>query len=101
MPNLRKSLRSPKVETVIESLETEKERAVIPTTFVPLAPDRILIGEDIDVMFGLFHIMWKDMPKPQTYPIRLADRVTMQGNYLGCSLECGSRRTLSFKFWTE
>ncbi|MHB1868886.1 MAG: hypothetical protein ACYCPP_08065 [Nitrososphaerales archaeon] len=92
-----RSSHPPSIEIVIESLETE-ERAVIPTTFVPLAPDRILIGSEIDVLFGLFHIMWKDMPKPRTYPIRLADRVTKEGSYLGCSLECGSPRTRTFKF---
>ena len=96
MTTLRARYSRPGIETVIESFETE-ERVVIPTTFVPLAPDRILIGDEIDVLFGLFHIMWKDMPKPRIYPIRLAERLTKRGSYLGCSLECGAQQTRTIK----
>ena len=68
---------------MIESLETEEERAVIPTTFIPLAPDQNLDRREIDVLFGLFHIMWKDMPKPRTYPFRLSRPSNKTGKLLG------------------
>jgi hypothetical protein len=74
-----------KAETVITALKTGK-RAVIPTTFVPLAPDRILIEKKVDVLFGLFHIMWQDMPRPRSYRIRLSDEVGRDGKYIGCFL---------------
>ncbi|MGA2876629.1 MAG: hypothetical protein ABSE82_13960 [Nitrososphaerales archaeon] len=85
------------VETVIETLRTEGKRAIIPTTFVPLSPDKLLFGKEIDLLFGLFHIMWQDMPKPRTYTARLADKVTREGNYMGCCLVCGFPGTRIFK----
>lgn len=73
-------------ETVVTELKTEK-RAVIPTTFVHLAPDKILIEAKVDILFGLFHIMWQDMPRPRGYRIRLSERVDAKGLYRGCFLE--------------
>jgi hypothetical protein len=67
-----------------------EEQDKIPTAFVSLAPEKLLIDRDIDVLVGLFHIMWEDMPRPRTYSIRLADSVSRLGSYLGCSLCFGS-----------
>ncbi len=93
---VRKS-RTPKIETVFKSVRSEEKRAEIPTTFVPLAPDKMYFESEIDVLFGLFHIMWKDMPTPRRYPLRLADRVTQQGKYLGCRLQCGISGKITFE----
>jgi hypothetical protein len=65
------------------------EREKIPTTFVNLAPEKIvldLIG--IDLLGGVFHIMWSDMPARRTYGIRLADHYTSDGSSIGSSLVC-------------
>ncbi len=79
-------------ETFVKSLEFKAEK-VIPTTFVPLAPDKIFSGEQIDLLFGVFHIMWKDMPKPKGYSLRLAEEISSEGSYLGCRLKYGFMHT--------
>ena len=84
-------------ETIVKSLTTVEKREVIPTTFVPLSPDKILLGREIDILFGLFHIMWKDMPRPMTYKIRLAELITNDGEYIGVCLKYGIARTKSLK----
>jgi hypothetical protein len=69
------------------TLLSSPEREKIPTTFVNLAPEKIvldLIG--IDVLGGVFHIMWSDMPARRTYGIRLADHYTRDGSSIGSSL---------------
>ena len=82
----------------MKSLRVEEKRAVIPTTLVPLAPDKMCIEKELDVLFGLFHIMWSDMPKPMTYRIRLAEHVTTLGDYSGCCLRVGFPRSHTIKF---
>lgn len=75
--------------TVTATIRPQPIVAKIPTTFVPLAPDRILVDKEIDLLVGLFHIMWEDMPHRRTYSLRLADIVSKNGNYVGCQIECG------------
>jgi hypothetical protein len=62
----------------------------IPTAFVPLAPDKLVVKNDIDVLVGVFHIMWEDMPRRRTYQIRLQDLISESGEYFGTRLRCGS-----------
>jgi hypothetical protein len=62
----------------------------IPTTLVPLAPEKILLGENADLLVGVFHIMWADMPRRRTYPICLQDLISNSGDYLGTRLSCGT-----------
>ncbi len=96
--NLRaQSWRKRITETIVTSLYVEDGRGLIPTTFVPLAPDRLLIERELDVLFGLFHIMWRDMPRPMTYQIRLADHVTIDGDYVGSFLKLGFPRSRTIK----
>ena len=76
------------METVVRTVRPQK-RGKILTTFVPLAPEKILVDKKIDLLVGLFHVMWEDMPRPMTYRIRLADLVAKSGNYLGSQIECG------------
>jgi hypothetical protein len=93
-----KSSRKRVSETIVKSLPLEKERGVIPTTFVPLAPDKIVLVEDrLDVLFGLFFIMWRDMPRPMAFRIRLSDQVTANGAYAGCYLKFGFPRAKTVK----
>ncbi len=84
-------LSEPKTETVVSTLKPPKEPAVIPTTFVPFAPEKIHIleGKVADVLCGLFHVMWKDMAQPSTYPMRLSEKIDSNGIYSGCSFEYG------------
>jgi hypothetical protein len=86
------------VETIVKPLKTEKKRGVIPTTFVALSPDKMSFAKEVDVLYGLFHIMWEDMPRPRTYVIRMAEQVTRSGDYAGCCLLAGSplRKTINF-----
>ena len=35
--------------------------------------------------------MWRDMPRPRAYQIRLSERVTRGGNYVGSFLHFDSR----------
>ncbi|MDG6908558.1 MAG: hypothetical protein JRN20_22550 [Nitrososphaerota archaeon] len=77
-------------ETIVSVLKTE-ERAVIPTTFVHLAPDKIVLEAKIDILFGLFHIMWKDMPRPRCYRVKLSELVNGKGLYLGCFLQYATK----------
>lgn len=83
-------------KTVVMKLETV-ERAVIPTTFLPLSPERIPFQEDsADLLCGLFHIMWADMTKPSTYALKLEDLLSSSGEYLGSKLECTHPKKASF-----
>lgn len=62
-------------------------RGKIPTTFIPLVPEKLVIdAKGIDLLFGVFHIMWSDMPSRRTYAVRLCDRFSDDGNYLGSEL---------------
>lgn len=82
---------------VLTELKTSKERAKIPTTFLPLSPDKIPFQQgSADVLCGLFHIMWADMPKPTTYELRLADLFSSSGEYQGSRLECAYPKKISF-----
>ena len=84
-----------RIVTVVRYLDTSNFGNKIPTTFVPLGPEKILIeGAGIDVLVGVFHIMWEDMPRRRTYAIRLAESVSLEGRYLGASLNCGSGKAL-------
>jgi hypothetical protein len=61
----------------------------VPTTFVPLCPDKIEFEQGrADLLSGLFHVKWSDMPKPSTYAIKISDPVVGDGTYLGSQLEC-------------
>jgi len=80
----------PKTSISIKKLDWSETRGQIPTAFVSLAPEKLIVEEDIDVLVGLFHIMWDDMPRRRTYRLRLRDVVTASGDYFGTSLACGS-----------
>ncbi len=59
-----------------------------PTTFVPLCPDRIRFDNGMaDLLFGVFHVKWADMPKPSTYALKISDSVSREGSYIGAKLE--------------
>lgn len=74
---------------------TKSERIEkIPTSFVPLTPDKLVAEKQVDVLVGLFHIMWEDMPRPRTYSIRLADLVSFEGEYIGAALKRGQFETI-------
>ncbi|MGI0084618.1 MAG: hypothetical protein ACREBQ_06005, partial [Nitrososphaerales archaeon] len=61
------------------------------------SPDSIPFQEDsADLLCGLFHIMWADMPKPSTYALKLADLFSFSGEYLGSRLECTHPKKVSF-----
>ena len=75
--------------TVIHKLSLEDKWEKIPTTFVPMAPEKLLVEKNIDVLVGLFHIMWEDMPRRRTYHLKLEDLVSPEGYYIGASLKCG------------
>ncbi|MHB8567992.1 MAG: hypothetical protein ACYC7D_14435 [Nitrososphaerales archaeon] len=86
------------VRTRVIEIPSSGKRAKIPTTFVPLAPEDIDIrDEEADLLFGLFHIMWKDMPRPRTYRIRLVDKISSSGKYIGCTLECRNQRSIKIE----
>ncbi|MCL4518849.1 MAG: hypothetical protein M1587_06595 [Thaumarchaeota archaeon] len=76
------------LKSALHSTPTRSQRGKIPTTFVPLSPEKLLYGDEADLLFGLFHIMWADMPRRTTYRVRLADLVTREGEYAGCKLAC-------------
>ncbi len=68
---------------------SNSEREKIPTTFVNLAPEKIVLDlVGIDVLGGVFHIMWSDMPARRTYGVRLSDHYTHDGTSAGSSLIC-------------
>jgi hypothetical protein len=60
----------------------------IPTTFIPLSPEKLEYGKYADVLVGVFHVMWEDMPRRRTYKIRLRDFVARSGDCIGTSLMC-------------
>ena len=62
----------------------------IPTTLVPLAPEKVVLGTNADLLVGVFHIMWADMPRRRTYSICLQDLISNSGDYLGARLRCGA-----------
>jgi hypothetical protein len=76
-------------ETIFAKIQSDHKSTKIPTTFVPLAPERISFGpRGVDILSGVFHIMWQDMPNPRSYGIRLTDNFSLVGEYLGCILVC-------------
>jgi len=79
-----------KIQVVVTKLSWKDVADKIPTTFVPLAPEKLVIGEYADLLVGVFHIMWSDMPKRRTYLLRLQDLVSISGDYAGTKLKCGT-----------
>jgi hypothetical protein len=79
--------------TVVRELSFDNKREKIPTTFVPMAPEKLIVEENIDVLAGVFHIMWEDMPRRRTYRLAMEDLVSPDGYYIGADLRCGSVRT--------
>jgi hypothetical protein len=77
-----------KISIYVTKLRTIDSK--IPTTFVPLAPEKLLFDDNADVLVGLFHIMWEDMPRRRTYKLCLKELVSSFGDYSGSSLVCGS-----------
>jgi hypothetical protein len=75
--------------TVVKTISKISGPEKIPTSLVSLSPERIIAENQIDVLVGLFHIMWEDMPRPRTYSIRLSDLVSFKGDYVGSSLKHG------------
>jgi len=78
-----------KIEIVVAKLSWNDTIDKIPTTFVSLAPEKLVIEEHADLLVGVFHIMWSDMPRRRTYRLRLQDLVSGSGDYFGTSLKCG------------
>jgi len=75
--------------TVFRKLSLGDKREKIPTTFVSMSPDKLVVEKNIDVLVGVFHIMWEDMPRRRTYHLKLEDLVSPEGYYIGASLKCG------------
>lgn len=75
---------------VVKKLKLGKNEGKIPTSLVSLAPEKIIVNGSIDVLVGLFHIMWEDMPRRRTYRLRLQDLVSSSGDYSGAGLICGA-----------
>jgi hypothetical protein len=74
-------------DAVVTESECQPKRTKIPTTFVPLSPELISLGSSqIDLLCGVFHIMWQDMPKPRSYGLKLMEGLSFDGDYLGCAL---------------
>jgi hypothetical protein len=86
------SINDPKITFVRMKLSLSDARGKIPTSFLSLSPDRLIVEENIDVLVGVFHIMWDDMPRRRTYQIRLQDLVSKSGDYFGTSLKCGTSK---------
>lgn len=84
---------------IVSHVLAARERSKIPTTLVPLSPDKIPIGKGrADILCGVFHIMWSDMPKPSSYEVRLAELLSGSGDYIGPRLECTHPKRLSVVF---
>ena len=81
------------ITTVVRKLSLSDKREKIPTTFVPMAPEKLIVEDNIDVLSGVFHIMWEDMPRRRTYRLRLEELVSTEGHYLGTNLRCGGTAT--------
>ena len=80
-------------------LSSSENRGKIPTTFIPLVPEKLAIdGKGIDLLFGVFHIMWSDMPSRRTYAIRLCDTISNDGSYLGSELVSSFPKDVVFSF---
>lgn len=77
-------------DTFLVRLQTKEDPGKIPTTFVPLAPERIDFRGNADILVGLFHVMWLDMPSRRIYRLKLSDFVSEDGVCVGCRLFCGS-----------
>ena len=88
-----------KFVTVLKVLPKTDRGDKIPTSLVALSPDKIIAESQIDVLVGLFHIMWEDMPHPRTYSIRLAELVSVEGEYVGTSLKEGFSK--SIELWRQ
>ena len=82
------------VHVVVKKVSWSKSLEKIPTTFVPLAPEKLIVEENIDLLVGVFHIMWADMPRRRTYRVRLQELVSGSGNYFGTRLKCGQSNDL-------
>ncbi len=77
------------ISVVQRKLKWGDNRDKIPTALVPLAPEKLVVEKNMDVLVGVFHIMWDDMPRRRTYQLRLQDLVSGSGEYFGSSLKCG------------
>jgi hypothetical protein len=87
-------------EVYRKQLASENMPKETPTTFVPLTPEKIQFEEDsVDVLFGLFHVKWSDMPRPATYSVKIAERLTSEGVYLGTRLECKYPKNFSVQLY--
>jgi hypothetical protein len=76
-------------EIFVKRLPTNINAREIPTTFLALSPDKIQFEQGrADLLFGVFHMKWSDMPKPSTYAIKISDPVVSDGTYVGTQLEC-------------
>ncbi len=80
----------PGIQVVRRELFWKDAPSEIPTTFVPLSPEKIILNQTADLLVGVFHIMWSDMPRPRTYPLCLQDVISASGEYLGTKLRCGN-----------
>jgi len=76
-----------RISYIVRKLTLPKDK--IPTTFIPLAPDKLGFEDNADVLAGVFHIMWDDMPRRRTYKIRLQELISNSGDYAGACLKCG------------
>ncbi len=81
-----------KIQVVITKLSWKDAADKIPTTFVPLAPEKLVLEEFADLLVGVFHIMWSDMPRRRTYVLCLQDLVSGSGDYAGTMLKCGTSK---------
>ena len=80
-----------KTVTIVKRLNTSPVREKTPTVFVPLTPERFVFDDTgADLLYGLFHFAWRDMPSPRTYVVRLADAIGRDGKYKGSFLMCSS-----------
>jgi hypothetical protein len=79
-----------KIQVVVTKLSWKDAADKIPTTFLPLAPEKLVLEEFTDLLVGVFHIMWSDMPRRRTYLLRLQDLVSSSGDYSGSKLKCGA-----------
>jgi hypothetical protein len=76
------------IQIFTSDLEISHLQRETPTTFVPLCPDRIKFDNGMaDLLFGVFHVKWADMPKPSTYALKISDLVSREGSYIGARLE--------------
>jgi hypothetical protein len=84
--------------SVFAKLKTAQGTGKIPTTFVSLSPEKLSLDREADLLCGVFHIMWSDMPQPRSYAVRLADLFSGEGVYLGTKLRCSFPSRSIFDF---